>query len=54
MTSVHPGAIAVTRGFLAGGVVMNVMREELPKERKARFYPFAAGAVLYGALLVVV
>lgn len=50
--AVHLAVIAVTRGFLAGGVITNVMREELPKERKAEFRPFALGSVLYGGLLI--
>lgn len=33
---------------------MNVMREELPKERKAKFWPFALGIALYGGLLLLV
>ncbi|MBP0443823.1 hypothetical protein J8J14_03435 [Roseomonas sp. SSH11] len=40
--------------FLAGGVVLNVMKEELPEERKSRFGAFVFGATIYGALLVAV
>ena len=43
------GAVA----FLGGGVILNVMKEELPEDRKSRFVPFAVGAALYAALLVV-
>ncbi|MDJ0386973.1 hypothetical protein QMO56_02510 [Roseomonas sp. E05] len=39
--------------FLAGGVVLNVMKEELPEERKSRFNAFLLGVVAYGALLLV-
>jgi hypothetical protein len=38
--------------FLAGGVVLNVMKEELPEERKSRFDAFLLGALAYGALLL--
>ena len=44
-------AIAVIVAFIGGGVVLNVLKEELPGERKARFLPFAAGAAAYAALL---
>lgn len=45
-------AIAVLIGFLAGGIVLNVLNEELPQERKSRFWAFAAGASTYAVLLL--
>jgi zinc transporter ZupT len=45
-------AVAVLLAFLAGGVILNVFKEELPEERRSRFWAFAAGAALYGALLL--
>jgi hypothetical protein len=48
-----PGAaIAVLTAFLAGGVVLNVLKEEIPEERQSRFWAFALGAPLYAALLL--
>ena len=44
-------AIAVVIAFIGGGVVLNVLKEELPGERRARFLPFAAGTAAYAALL---
>lgn len=38
--------------LLAGGVVLNVMKEELPEDRESRFLAFAAGAAAYSALLL--
>ncbi len=38
--------------FLAGGVILNVLKEELPEERESRFWAFAGGAALYAALLL--
>lgn len=46
-------AIAGLTAFLAGGVIMNVLKEELPEERQSRFWAFAAGATAYAALLLV-
>ena len=40
--------------LLAGGVVLNVMKEELPEERKSRFGAFLLGVVLYGGLLALI
>jgi zinc transporter ZupT len=38
--------------FLAGSVVLNVLKEELPEERQSRFWPFAAGCAACAALLL--
>ena len=45
-------ALAVLFAFLAGGVMLNVLKEELPEERESRFWAFAAGAAGYTALLL--
>ena len=47
-------AIAGLVGVLAGGVVLNVLKEELPDERESRFGPFLLGAAAYAALLAAV
>ncbi|MDP8942924.1 MAG: hypothetical protein M3N16_02210 [Actinomycetota bacterium] len=44
-------ALALVLAFIAGGVVLNVLKEELPGERQAQFWPFFLGAALYAALL---
>ncbi|MFZ0389509.1 MAG: hypothetical protein WAN36_03545 [Calditrichia bacterium] len=43
---------AILFAFLAGGVILNVLKEELPAERQSRFFPFASGAALYAVLLL--
>jgi len=43
--------IALVLAFIAGGVVLNVLKEELPGERLAQFWPFAGGALAYTVLL---
>ena len=50
---VSEAAIAVLFGFLAGGVIMNVLKEELPEERESRFWAFALGAAAYALVLLV-
>jgi hypothetical protein len=45
-------AISVILAFLGGAVILNVLKEELPEERKGRFWAFAAGAIAYIALLL--
>ena len=44
-TDVSERVIALVIAFIAGGVVLNVLKEELPGERLAQFSPFAAGAL---------
>lgn len=39
--------------FIAGGVVLNVLKEELPEERKSNFWAFFAGVVFYAVVLLV-
>lgn len=45
-------ALAVLVAFLAGGVILNVLKEELPRERRSRFWAFAVGAGGYAVLLL--
>ena len=45
-------ALGVTMAFLAGGIVLNVLKEELPAEREAKFFPLLFGALGYASLLL--
>lgn len=51
-TAISPAAIALLFSFLAGGIILNVLKEELPEERDSRFWAFALGASIYAALLI--
>lgn len=53
---VEPPEAAVTLllAFLGGGVLMNVLKEELPDERRSRFGSFLAATVAFAILLLVV
>lgn len=53
LTELPVETIAYLFAFLAGGVVMNVMKEELPEERESRFSAFVFGAALYAGLILV-
>lgn len=44
--------IAFLFAFLAGGVVLNVLRGELPEYRQSSFASFLIGAIVYTALLL--
>jgi zinc transporter ZupT len=44
--------LALLFAFLAGGIVLNVLKEELPAERESRFSAFVLGAGGYAAILM--
>jgi hypothetical protein len=46
--------LATLMGFVGGGVVMNSMITELPKEKEGRFWPFCLGALGYSLLLLLI
>jgi uncharacterized membrane protein len=52
--SLSEPSLAVLVAFLAGGIVLNVTKEELPAERESAFPAFVLGGVGYTALLLVV
>jgi hypothetical protein len=49
---IHEPGTAVLFALLAGGIVLNVLKEELPEQRQSRFWAFAAGAAGYACLLL--
>ncbi|WP_119157399.1 hypothetical protein [Caldimonas tepidiphila] len=51
---IERAVIAVLIALLAGGVILNVMKEELPEERESRFTSFLAGVAGYSALLLAI
>ena len=54
MTEISRAAIITALGLVSGGVVMNSMVMELPKEKDGRFWPFVVGAAAYTALLLLI
>lgn len=53
-TNIPDAYIGLIFAFIAGGLIMNVLKEELPEERKSRFLYFVLGVAVYAALLLVV
>jgi len=47
-------AIAVVWSFVAGNIILSVLKRELPDERKSCFWSFASGAIAYAILLLVI
>ena len=54
VTEINQGIVAVLFAFLAGGIVLNVLKEELPGERESCFWSFACGTLIYTVLLLAV
>lgn len=52
-TEISEAITAMLFAFLAGGIILNILKEELPQERESRFWTFAVGAVSYSGLLLV-
>jgi zinc transporter ZupT len=50
ISEIHLGLVLA---FIAGGTILNVLKEELPEERKSNFWTFLIGVVLYSVLLLV-
>ncbi|WP_018477169.1 hypothetical protein [Pontibacter roseus] len=44
--------VILLMAFVGGGVVLNVLKEELPEERESRYWAFALGAGAYSILLL--
>ena len=45
--------VGLLLAFIGGGVILNVLKEELPEERDSRFAAFVSGAAIYTAVLLV-
>ncbi|ADB60472.1 conserved hypothetical protein [Haloterrigena turkmenica DSM 5511] len=52
VTPVSEFVLALLLAFLGGGVILNVIKEELPSKRRSRFWAFAVGAAAYTLLLL--
>jgi len=53
-TEISEAALAALLAFIAGSIVLNVIKEELPEQQQSRFGAFAAGAVSYTLLLLAI
>lgn len=46
--------VGIIFAFIAGGIIMNVLKEELPKERESNPIAFCVGVLFYSLLLIFV
>ncbi len=52
VTKIDQAVVAVLFAFLAGGIVLNVLNEELPEVRESCFWSFAFGTISYAIILL--
>ena len=48
----NEAAIAIVWSFLAGSIILNVLKRELPDEKESCFWSFIGGAFLFAVLLL--
>jgi hypothetical protein len=51
-TEIDPLVTASILGVLAGGILLNTFKEELPAEKESRYWAFALGAALSAAIML--
>jgi hypothetical protein len=54
LSSIAETVLTTLQGFVGGGVVINSMIMELPKENEGRFWPFCGGAAGYALILLLI
>ncbi|MBD8015288.1 MULTISPECIES: hypothetical protein [Planococcus] len=52
VTEVHDWIMSVLTALLAGGIILNVLKEELPEERESSLLAFCTGLISYSVLLL--
>ncbi|MBT2756891.1 hypothetical protein J7E71_13145 [Mesobacillus foraminis] len=53
-TTLPTGVFAIWFGWLAGGILLNTIKEELPKERKSKLIPFLLGTIISSTLFFLI
>jgi hypothetical protein len=51
---IEEAALATIWALVAGGIILNVLKEELPPQQDSHFGMFITGAIIYSLLLLAV
>lgn len=54
VTRVEEFLLSLLLALLAGGIVLNVIKEELPEDRQSRFWAFSTGLIVYAIILLLI
>lgn len=54
LVEIPEAVLGLVFAFIAGGIIMNVMKEELPRERESNFFAFLSGTVVYALFLALI
>lgn len=54
LTELNEFVLSILQAFIAGGVILNVLKEELPEEQKSSLSSFLTGVVGYTLLLLLI
>ena len=52
LVQLPPTIIGCFFAFVAGGIILNVLKEELPEEKQSAFVPFVGGVLLCGIIVL--
>ncbi len=53
-TQFNETAVSTVWAFLAGSLILNILKHELPEARKTCFWSFLSGAMLYSTLILLI
>ena len=53
-TALSEVAVSTLFALLAGGIILNVIKEELPRQRESNFWAFGGGSMGYAAMLLII
>lgn len=54
LVEIPEGNMGLIFSFIAGGIIMNTLKEELPKERESNFFAFLTGTLAYTFFLALI
>ena len=54
LIEVSEGVLIILISFISGGIILNILKEELPEEKESKFSAFVIGTTIYTVLLLAV
>ncbi len=54
VTNISDVTVSLWLAFLAGGIILNTIRDEIPSKEHSRYWPFFLGATSYAALILLI